>query len=127
REKPLPDRPRAGAIRKADPVSSPFPTVAGYLVGAARPARRQDDRLGRKKMKAAALAIVSDDSGGLTAVEHQLDDGMFHVHRRAKVNGVILECPNQLESGPVADVRQPWVTMTAEVTLVDASVRRTIE
>src|SRR6185369_3417821 len=60
------DQLRAGAIRKADPVSSPFPTVAGYLVGAARPARRQDDRLGRKKMKAAALAIVSDDSGGLT-------------------------------------------------------------
>ena len=40
---------------------------------------------------------------------------------------MILERSNQLEAGAIADVRETRIAMAAEVTLIDAAVRRAIE
>ena len=78
-------------------------------------------------MEAAALAVVGQHAGGAAAVEHQLDDGVLHVHGHAEVDGVILQRADQLEAGAIADVRQARIAVAAEVALVDAAVRRAIE
>ena len=53
--------------------------------------------------------------------------GAFHVDFHAEVNAVILQGPDHLESGAVADVRQARISMSAEVTLQDATVFGPIE
>jgi hypothetical protein len=43
------------------------------------------------------------------------------------VDAVILECADHLETGPVPDVREPWIPVPAEVALENAAVGGPIE
>jgi hypothetical protein len=104
-----------------------IPAVAGHLEGTADTARGQDDGLGLEQMEAAALAVVAQRPGDPAVVEDELDDGVLHVHGGTEIDGVVLKRADQLETGTVANVRQPRVAMTAEVTLVDAAVGRAVE
>ena len=117
----------ASAIGERVAVAGSFPAVARDLVGAPGAAGREDDGLRGEEMEAAALAVVGHRAGGAAAVEQQLDDGVLHVDGDPEVDGVVLQRANQLEARAVADVRQPRIAMTAEVALVDASVRRAVE
>ena len=117
----------ARAIRQRVAVAGAFPAVARDLVGAAQPAGREDDRLGREQVEPAALAVVGDRAGRAAAVEQQLDDGVLHVDGDAQVDGVVLQRANQLEAGAVADVREPRIAVAAEVALVDPAVGRAVE
>ena len=121
------DELRAGAKGEAVSVAGPFPAVARDLVGAADAAGRENHRLGSEDVEATALAVVGDAASRPTAVEEQRDDRVLHVHSDAEIDGVILERPDQLETGAVADVREARVAVATEVALVDAAIRRAVE
>ncbi len=52
---------------------------------------------------------------------------MLHVHVDATVHTVILQRPNQLQTGPVPDVREPRIFVAAKIALQNASVFGAVE
>src|SRR5262249_40497115 len=61
------------------------------------------------------------------AVLEELDDRALHVDVDALVDAVVLEGADHFEAGAIADVREPRVSMAAEVPLQDAPVLGPIE
>lgn len=117
----------ARVVRERVPIPGPLPAVARNLVGPTGSARREHDGAGRKDLEPSTLALVSNDAGGATVRREHPDDGEFHMDGDAALNPVILQRANQLESCSIADVRQAWIAVAAEIALEDAPVRRAIE
>ena len=61
------------------------------------------------------------------AVLEEVDDRALHVHVDSQVNRVILKRADHLETGAVADVREPRIFVSAEISLEDAPIGRPIE
>ena len=121
------DQRRAGAVGERMAVAGAFPAVAGDAVGAADAAGGEDHGLGAEEQEASALAFVPAGAGHAAIVGRQIDDGAFHVDGDAGVDGVILERADQLQARPIADMREAWIAVAAEVALQDAPIGGPVE
>jgi hypothetical protein len=70
---------------------------------------------------------VRERTAQAVAVREQAGDDVLHPEVDAAVNGLVLERPEQLEPGAVADVDEPAVGVTAEGALGHLPVRRPVE
>ena len=95
----------------------------------ARPAPpvASDHRPGIEDLEPPAFPLVADRAGGAAIAREQRDDGEFHVDVETAMDALVLERPNQLETGTIADVRQPGIPVAAEIALQDLPVSRPIE
>src|SRR2546428_1426460 len=108
-------------------VTGLFPRVGGDPPSPASTAGRQDDGPGPEQDEAARFAPVAQDSGEATSIQEELQGRAFHVDAEPLVDRVVLQCADDLEAGPVADVRQAWIAVPAEIPLADQAVSRAIE
>jgi hypothetical protein len=76
----------------------------------------------------AALARVGEGPDHPAArVLEQLGDGRLHVDLRVGRKNLLLEGPDHLQPGPVADVAEPAIRVAAEGALRDPALRRPVE
>jgi hypothetical protein len=75
----------------------------------------------------ASLAPVGEGAGDLVVRLEQVGDRALHVDVDTERDQPLLEGPDHLQAGAVADVGQPGVAVAAEVALADQPVRRTVE
>ena len=61
------------------------------------------------------------------AIFEQSEDGVFHVHIDPLMDSVILQRADHLQPGAIADVRQARILMTAEISLQNTAILRSIE
>ena len=108
-------------------VAAVLPRVRGDLVGLADPAGREDDRPGREDDRLARRPPVTDGAGHAGPARDQPRDRALHVDRDAHRDRPVLEGPDHLETGPVADVGESRVRVSAERPLEDAPVRGAVE
>src|SRR3954452_16433662 len=104
------------------PVAGVFPTVARDFVSAPDAARRENDCFRAKNQEPAALAIVTESAYNAVAFLEQRQNRALHVDIDPLMNAVILERPDHFQSGAIADVCEPRVTMSAKVSLQNAAV-----
>ena len=74
-----------------------------------------------------ALAIVGQRARDPPAVREQPEHRALHVHVDPLMNPVVLQRPDHLQSGAVADVREPRILVPTEVALEDPAVLGAIE
>ena len=117
----------AGLIGQCVAIARVFPAVARDLVGAADAAGCEHDRLRAKDLEPPALALVPEGADDAIAVRQQPGDRALHVHVDAQVDAVILQRPDHLEPGAIADVREARIPVAAEVPLEDSPILRAIE
>src|SRR4051812_23992906 len=103
-------------------VAGAIPTVARNFVGFADAAGREHDSFGSVDFEPAALAIVTERTDHALAIAQQGKDADLHVNLDAFMDAVVLQGANHLEPGPIADMRESRIFVTAEVPLQDASV-----
>src|SRR5207253_10071638 len=115
------DQVRARPERQRVAVARVLPRVRRDLPRLADPPRREDDRLGLEEHDLPVGSPIADGARDALAVLQQARDRALHVHVDPLVDPVVLEGPDHLETGPVADMREARVAMTAEVALEDAS------
>ena len=108
---------RTRVIREGNAVARAFPRIARHGIRAAKSASANDNGLGLENPKTAALAVVAERTGHAVAIFQQRHDGVFHVHRDALMNAVILQRADEFETRAVADVGETRITMTAEIAL----------
>src|SRR5215469_1695066 len=73
------------------------------------------------------IAVGSKCTRNALAVFEQPDDGVFHEHVETEMDSMILQRPDHLEARAVSDMRQPRISMTAEIALQDAPIACAIE
>src|SRR6185369_9801679 len=71
--------------------------------------------------------IVGESAGDSVAVFQQSQDGAFHMHVDALVDPMILERSNHLKPGAITDMREPRVSVSAEVALKNFPIGCAIE
>ena len=98
-------------------VTGVLPAVAGDLVGAADAAGGEDDRFGAENFESAALAIIAKCAHHAPVPLQESEDGVLHVDINALVHAVVLESANHFQAGAIADMREPGIFVTAEITL----------
>ena len=98
-------------------VAGALPAVAGDLEGAADATGGNDDGGRAQDHESPVLAFVAEGAGDAVAVIQQRRHGALHVDRHTERHDAVLQRADHLESGPVADVSEPRVTMAAEVAL----------
>ena len=112
-------------------VAGVLPGVRRDLVGLADAAGGEDDRRGLDGHEAAGLAPVAEDAGDPAAVPvvllEQLGDRALHEHVDADLDRALLEGPDHLQAGAVADVGEAGVAVAAEVALADEPVLGAVE
>ena len=108
-------------------VAGVFPRVRRDLPRLADTARGEHDGLGLEEDELAGVAPVAEGAADAVALLQEPLDLALHVDVDALVDAVVLERPDHLEAGPVADVGQARIAMAAEVALEDASVLGAIE
>ena len=117
----------AGEVRQGLAVARVLPRVRGDLVRPADAAGREDGRLGREDDRLARRPPVADGAPDAVAAGHEVGDRALHVDRDAHRDGLVLERPDHLETGPVADVGQPRMGVAAERPLEDPPVAGPVE
>jgi hypothetical protein len=117
----------AGMIGQRVAVARAIPTVAGDLVGLPEAARGEHHGLGVVNPDLPALPIVGKRPYNAVAVLEHLGHANLHVHVDAAVDPAILERSKQLQPRAVANVRQAWIFVSAEIALEDAAIGRAIE
>src|SRR5262249_41826098 len=117
----------AEEVGQALAVAGALPRVRVDLERAADAAGRQDDGLRLEDAQGAVLAPVPARAGHPVAISEKPRHRALHVDVHPGVDAVLLESPDHLEAGPVADVGEPRVLVAAEVALEDAPVLRPIE
>ena len=70
---------------------------------------------------------VPERPGDAPAVLQQVGDGALHEHVDPECHRSLLQGPDHLQAGPVADVGQAGVAVAAEVPLADQAVRGAVE
>src|SRR5262249_54118921 len=97
---------RASLVGERVAVAGVLPAFARDLVGPADAAGREHDRLRAKHLESPALALVRERARYAIAVLQQTRHRALHVHVDALMNSVILQRPDHLEAGAIADVRE---------------------
>ena len=121
------DEVRAGEVGQGMAVAGVLPRVRGDLVAPADPARREDDRLGREDDRPTGRPPVADGAAHPVGPGQQVGDGALHVDRDAGRDRPVLERPDHLQAGPVADVGEPRMRVAAERALEDPPVVGPVE
>jgi len=111
-----------GVIGERMTIARVFPAVAGDFVRPANSSSRQHHRFGAEEVKSPAFAIVSKCASNPFAILEQGDDGVLHENIQAEMDSMVLKRADHLQASAVADVRQPWITMSAEIPLQNATV-----
>src|SRR5215203_266561 len=109
-------------------VAGPLPRVGGDLEDAAPSASSHDDGLRLEVHEASRLTSVgqrADDAA--CAVLEELGYGRLHVDVGVGCEDLLLEGPDHLQPGTVADVAEPAVGVAAEGPLRDPALRRPVE
>src|SRR4051794_23552923 len=104
------------------PVTGAIPAVAGDLVGLADSTGREHDCFRLENLETPALAIVAEGADDSFAFLDQGDDANLHVDIDALVNSVVLQRPDHFQTRAIADVGQPRILMSAEVSLENAAI-----
>ena len=117
----------AGLVGERVTVAGVLPGVGGDLVGAPDAAGADDHRLGREQPEVAPLAVVAESAGDPPRVEQERHRGVLHEKIDPTVDAVVLERPDHLQAGAVADVGQAGIAMPAEVSLQDPPVLGPVE
>ena len=117
----------AGLVGERLAVAAVLPRVRGDLVRLPDPAGGEHDRLGRKDDRLAGRPPVAEGTGHPVRTGHQPRDGGLHVDLDAERDRAILEGPDHLEPGPVADMGEARVRVTTERALEDPAVGRPVE
>jgi hypothetical protein len=108
-------------------VPGAFPAVARDLEGPADTARRHDDGARTEDFEPPALALVPNDPRRAAIRREQADDRELHVDVDAAVDALVLQRPDHLEPGAIADVRKAWIAVPPEVALEDPAINRPVE
>ncbi len=116
-----------GLVGEGLAVAAVLPRVRGDLVRLADAARREDDRLGREGDRLAGRPPIADGAGHAGLPGHEPGDRAFHVDLDPERDRPILEGPDHLEAGPVTDVGEARVRVTAERALQDPAVGGPVE
>src|SRR5678810_590281 len=103
-------------------VASAIPTVARDFVGLPNSAGSQHDRFRAKNSKMPAFSIVTECAHYAFAILEQGENANLHVHVEPAMDTVILQCPDHFQTGAITDMRQPWVFVSAEISLQDPPV-----
>ncbi len=93
----------------------------------ADPARGQHHGLGPEQDEPARLPPVAEAAGDPVAVLEERAEGAFHEDVDALVDAAVLERADHLQAGPVADVGEPGIGVSAEVALEDAALLGAVE
>ena len=108
-------------------VAGGLPGVGGDGEGAARAAGGEDDGPGREGHRDAVRAPVADGADDAGRAHGQpRDDGLL-VDLDADGHAAVLQRPDELQAGAVADVGEARVGVAAEGPLQDAPVPRAVE
>ncbi len=121
------DQFRAGVIRERVPVACIFPTVARDFVGPANAAGGKHDRFCFENSETTALAFVTERADDALVVFEQSENGVLHVNLDALMHAVVLQRPDHLETGAIADVGETRIFMATEISLQNAPVFGAIE
>src|ERR1051325_1688181 len=108
-------------------VAGVFPAVARDLIGAPDSACRQHDGFRAENKEPSPLAVVTKSTHDAVALFEQRKNRPLHVNIDSLMNTVVLQRPDHLQTGSVADMSQPRITVAAEISLQDAPVLRAIE
>ena len=108
-------------------VAGVLPGVGGDLPGLAVRHGGQHHRLGPEHDQAARLAPVGDSARDPVIILEQAHHRALHEHLDAGGHGPVLEGPDHLQAGAVADVGQAGEAVAAEVALEDAAVVGAVE
>ena len=117
----------AGVERHAEAVAGVLPRVRGDLPRLADATGREHDGLRTEQHELSALAPVAERAGDHAILGEQAVERALHEHVDAAVHGVVLQRADHLETGAIADVREPRVAVTAEVALQDEAILRAVE
>jgi hypothetical protein len=117
----------AGEIGQGVPVAGVFPGVRGDLVGPADATGGKDHRPGREDQRPAVRPPVAERATNPVGPGQQRRDRALHVDVDARRHDPVLEGPDHLQPGAVADVGQARVGVTAERPLEDPAVARPVE
>ena len=119
---------RPGLVGHRRPVPGALPRVRGDPIHLPRAAAREHEGTAPIQDEAAIRTTVGERSGDPAAGLEQPDDGGLHVNLHALgVHRAVLERPDQLQPGAVADMGQARVRVGAERTLMDSSLPRAVE
>ena len=113
--------------RHRDPVAGVLPRVRRDPPRLADAARSEDDGLRAERDELAGLAPVPNRAAHALSVGKQVPQRAFHEDVNVLRDGGVLERADHLETGAVADVREPRVTVAAEVALQDETVLGAVE
>ena len=108
-------------------VGAVLPRVGRHLVGPADPPRCENDGPGRKDHRLPAVAPVSKCARNAAGSGQQMADGALHVHVDIPLDRLVLQRPDHLQAGPVADVGKSRVGVAAEGPLGGATVPGSVE
>ena len=121
------DELRPGQIGQGLAVARVLPRVRGDLERPAHAAGRQDDGLGREDDRLAGRPPAAEGAPDAVGPGQQVGDRALHVDRDPGGHRPVLEGPDHLQPGPVADVGQPRMRVPAERPLEDPPVVGPIE
>src|SRR5205823_12685104 len=102
-----------------DPVTGVLPRVRCDSPRFAHAARREYDGFRAERDELPALAPVADRAGHALAVGEQVAERALHEDVDPLSDGRALQRADPLQSGAVTHVREPRVSMPAEVALQD--------
>ena len=108
---------RARVVREGNAVAGAFPGIAGDGIGPAQTAGANHHGLGLENAETAALAVITKGARHAVAILEQRYNGIFHMHRDALMDTMVLQRADQFQTRAVADVGEARITVAAEVTL----------
>src|SRR6202021_795237 len=107
----------SGTVCERVAITGIFPTVARDFVSPSNSSRRQHHGFSAKQVKSATLPIVSKRARDTIAILQQGDDCVFHENVETEMDAMVLKSANHLQSGAVADMREPGIARAPEVPL----------
>ena len=121
------DQFRPRVIPQRVSVTGALPTVGRDLKSAPEAAGGQDDGTRVKDSELPALAVVPEGAHHAISVLEESGDGTLLIVIETLMYAVVLKRPDHLQAGTITDVGEPWVGVTAEVSLEDSAILRPVE
>ena len=116
-----------GVVAEDHAVPGPLPRVGGDLEDAPPAAGRHDDGPGLEVDELSVLPRVGQGADDPPLLLEELRYRGLHVDLGVGGEDLLLHGPDELETGPVADVAQAPVSMAPKGTLGDLALRRPVE